>query len=305
MRQKRLGYAFIFVLCGAFVVLCAPLAAAEREPGSPPDVAALQVALRARGVYGGPIDGIPGPATRSALMEFQRRSGLPADGVFGPRTRRALGPYARHVLGSRLLVRGAFGWDVAALRFRLAWAGFPSGRFSGRFEGHLDRALRAFETFAGLLPDGVAGPGVLSALRLPPPRSPIRLSWPLRAPVGDRFGPRGDRFHAGIDMPALLRTPVRSAAAGRVTYSGWGGRGFGMLVMIDHGDGVTTVYAHLAKLWMRIGESMSAGDVVGEIGATGDATGPHLHFEVRVRGAAIDPLTALSSGGAFRSRTRR
>lgn len=285
MRRKGLSYTIVFMLCAALAV-AAPAAASK------PNVAALQVALRARGVYRGTIDGIGGPATTSALMEFQRRSGLTADGVLGPDTRRALAPYARHLLGSRKLARGAFGWDVAALQFRLAWAGFPSGRFGGRFGAHLDRAVRDFQTFAGLVPDGIAGAAVLSALRRPPLRSSLRLSWPLRAPVGDRFGPRADRFHAGIDLPAPLRTPVRAAAAGRVTYSGSGGS-FGRLVVIDHGDGVTTVYAHLAKLTMRIGENVTVGKVVGEVGATGDATGPHLHFEVHVRGAAIDPLRAL------------
>jgi murein DD-endopeptidase MepM/ murein hydrolase activator NlpD len=292
-RRTRLRWSITaVVLCAALIVVCAPGAAAY-DAESSPGVAALQVALRSRGVYAGAIDGVSGPATRTALIEFQRRSGLVPDGIFGPRTRRALGPYARYRLGSRLLAYGAFGWDVVALRFRLAWAGFPSGRFRARFDYRLERALRAFQVFANLAPDGIAGPAVLSALRRPPPRSAIRLSWPLQAPVGDRFGPRGDRFHAGIDLPAPLRTPVYSAAAGQVRYSGWGGSGFGRLVIIDHAGGVSTFYAHLGKLSLRIGEFAGAGQVVGEIGATGDATGPHLHFEVRVRGACIDPLSAL------------
>jgi murein DD-endopeptidase MepM/ murein hydrolase activator NlpD len=285
--MRRKGFTWTITL-----VLCSALAVAEPAAGSKADVAALQVALHERGVYRGTIDGVRGPATTSALRAFQRRSGLRPDGVFGPETRRALAPYAKHRLGSRPLARGAFGWDVAALQFRLAWAGFPSGRFTGRFDAHLDVALRSFQTFAGLAPDGIAGPEVLSALRRPPPRSPLRLSWPLAAPVGDRFGPRGDRFHAGIDLPAPFLTPVHAAASGRVRYSGPGGT-LGTVVVIEHAYGVTTVYAHLATFAMRIGETVTVGDVVGEVGATGEARGPHLHFEVRVRGAAIDPLRAL------------
>jgi murein DD-endopeptidase MepM/ murein hydrolase activator NlpD len=279
--------------CTVCLVLLGALALPQAATSSNAGTAALQVALRARGLYRDTIDGIRGPKTISALIIFQRRSGLAADGVPGPLTRRALGPYGRHLLGSRLLTRGTSGWDVAALQFRLAWAGFPSGVFDGRFRGHLDRALRAFQRFAGLAPDGIAGPAVLAALRRPPPRSPVELAWPLRAPVGDRFGPRANRFHAGIDLPAPARTPVAAPGSGRVTYSGPAST-FGILVVIDHGDGVETFSAHLSRALVRVGQPVRLGQVVGEVGASGEATGPHLHFEVHVRGAAIDPLGALN-----------
>jgi murein DD-endopeptidase MepM/ murein hydrolase activator NlpD len=248
--------------------------------------------LHSRGLYQGTIDGIKGPATHAAVIRFQRRHGLVADGIVGTRTRRALGPYARHPLGSRLLARRAYGWDVAALQFRLAWAGFPSGRFDGRFGAHLDRALRAFQTFAGLAPDGVAGPQVLAALRRPPPSAGVALAWPVNAPIGNGFGPRGDRFHAGVDLLAGLATPVGAAAAGEVSFSGWA-PGFGRLVVIDHADGVSTYYAHLSRLLVAPGEAVRAGQVIGQVGMSGNADGPHLHFEVHVRGAAIDPVGAV------------
>ncbi|MDQ2982891.1 MAG: peptidoglycan DD-metalloendopeptidase family protein [Actinomycetota bacterium] len=255
-------------------------------------VAALQVALKARGLYGGPVDGYSGPGTRRAILRFQRHRHLAVDGVVGPHTRRALGRLGRHPLGTRPLGPGAVGWDVTALQFLLAWHGFPSGALDGHLAGHTDHALRRFQRWAGLAPDGVAGPGVLRALRQPRPRCPIALVWPLRAPLGDLFGPRGNRFHAGIDLPAPTGTPVLSAAAGRAAFVGWAD-GWGRLVVVQHASGVRTLYAHLSTALVRRGQSVLAGSPVGGVGATGEATGPHLHFEVHVRGAAVDPLRSL------------
>ena len=271
----------------AALVLAAPAAAIGR-----PGVAALQVALRRHGIYAGTVDGLLGPATKRAVRRFQQRAGLRPDGVVGPRTRHALGRFGRHALGSRQLAAGSTGWDVAELQFLLAWHGFPSGPFDGFFARHTDRALRRFQRWAGLSVDGVAGPAVFGALRGPLPRSPITLAWPLQAALGDRFGPRGNRFHAGIDLHAPLGTRVGAAAPGRVVFTGWA-EGWGVLVAVQHSNGVRTLYAHLSRFVVRRGQSVSAGTIVGRIGATGDATGPHLHFEVHVRGAAIDPLTAL------------
>src|SRR5439155_22104326 len=139
---------------------------------------------------------------------------------------------------------------------------------------------------------GFVGPGTLAALQVPPPKCPLSLRWPVTAPVGDRFGPRGMRFHSGIDIKAALGTPVGAARAGTVTWAGLAD-GYGNLVVVAHGSGVRTFYAHLAWLDVRVGERVRTGEEVGIVGATGDATGPHLHFEVRIRGAAINPLTAL------------
>jgi murein DD-endopeptidase MepM/ murein hydrolase activator NlpD len=140
--------------------------------------------------------------------------------------------------------------------------------------------------------DGLAGPRTLAALREPPPRVPIGLAWPVEAAPGDGFGPRGDRFHAGLDLEAPAGAPVRAAAAGRVSWVG-PRDGWGLLVVIAHGDGVRTFYAHLSTATVRLGEHLAAGTLLGRVGATGDASGPHLHFEVRVHGAAVDPLRAL------------
>jgi murein DD-endopeptidase MepM/ murein hydrolase activator NlpD len=282
-------------LLGPTLVACAAalaLAAAAPAAGDA-NVAAMQVGLRMRGIYAGPVDGVSGPATAASIRALQRAAGLPTDGEVGARTRGALGPFGRYRFGSRSLSRGAIGWDVAALQFLLAWHGFPSGNFDGSFAGHLDAALRRYQRWAGLTVDGVAGPGVFSSLRAAPPRCPIPVSRPLPGPIGDPFGPRGARFHTGVDFPAAAGTSVAAAAAGRVVYAGWLDGGWGNLVVLGNGHGVRTMYAHLSRIFLRIGQRVITGTPVGAVGATGDATGPHLHFEVRVRDAAVDPLPAL------------
>ena len=287
MRTCRTGLAVLSLVAAALVV--APPAVASGHAG----IAALQVALRARGLYAGTIDGLPGRATTTAVRRFQRRAGLHVDGIAGPRTRRALGRYGRHVLGSRPLTRGASGWDVAALQFLLAWHGFPSATFDGGLGVRTERALRRFQSRAGLAPDGVAGRATLAALLRPLPTCPLALSWPLEAPLGDGFGPRGDRFHAGLDLEAALGTPVAAAAPGQVVFAGPAAGGWGNLVVVEHAGGVQTMYAHLESISVRRGRVVATGTRLGTVGATGRATGPHLHFEVRVRGAAVDPLGAL------------
>ncbi|HSC49608.1 MAG TPA: peptidoglycan-binding protein [Gaiellaceae bacterium] len=284
-RFKLIG----FSLAVAALTL-APPALASRDAG----VAALQVALQARGLYHGTIDGLKGPRTTSAIERFQRRAGLRPDGVPGPRTRQALGRYGKHVLGSRPLTRGARGWDVAALQFLLGWHGFPSATIDGGLGMHTERALLRFQRWAGLVPDGVAGPTTLAALRRPPARCPVALAWPVAAPVGDGFGPRGNRFHAGLDLPAPVGTDVGAAAVGRVTFAGRLAGGWGKLVVVADAGGIRTMYAHLSRVSVRVGELVAAGTILGAVGATGDATGPHLHFEVRVRGAAVDPRGCLA-----------
>lgn len=282
---------FLTALVLAAAALGAPSAALA---AGDEDVAALQVALRARGLYHGAVDGALGPSTEEALRGFQRRAGLVADGVPGPRTRSALGRYGRRApLGRRQLRRGNAGWDVASLQFLLAWHGFPSGAIDGHFGSHTEAALRRFQRWTGARVDGVAGPGAVAALRLPPPRSPVALAWPSSAPLGDAFGPRGARFHTGLDFTAPSGSPVTAAAAGRVTFAGWHAGGWGYLVTVAHGGGLRTMYAHLSRLDVGLGAQVAAGTRIGLVGATGRSTGPHLHFEARLRGAAIDPLSAL------------
>jgi murein DD-endopeptidase MepM/ murein hydrolase activator NlpD len=256
-------------------------------------VAALQVGLRAKGLYGGDVDGWYGPATRRAVRRLQRRAHLAVDGIAGSRTRRALGRRGRPGLGARAIRAGSSGFDVAAMQFLLAWQGFPSGALDGGYGPRTGAALRRFQHRARLRADGIAGRQTLRALRRRPPRSPLRMSRPvLQRRIGDRFGPRGNRFHAGLDFPAPYGWNVRAARHGTVRFVGWIS-GFGRTVIVGHGHHTRTLYGHLSAATVHRGERVRRGERIARVGSTGFATGPHLHFEVIVRGAEVDPLTAL------------
>ena len=84
-----------------------------------------------------------------------------------------------------------------------------------------------------------------------------------------------------------------AARPGRVVFAGWGGNGWGNLVVVSHGSGVRTFYAHLSRMTVKVGKNVSGGATIGFVGASGRATGPHLHFEVMVRGANVDPLSTF------------
>jgi murein DD-endopeptidase MepM/ murein hydrolase activator NlpD len=275
----------------ALVALVATPASAAGGGGG--EVAALQVALRAAGVYGGTVDGVAGPATQTSVRRLQDRHGLLSDGVVGPATRRALGRRGRPPFGSRVMRAGHSGWDVASLQFRLAWHGFPSGAFDGGFGSHTEGAVRRFQRWAGLGADGVAGRATIRALGAPIRRSPIWLIHPVRSGITDRFGPRGNRFHTGVDYPRPAGAPVSAAGRGTVVFAGWDPGGYGNLIVVEHPMGVRSMYAHLSSIRARRGQAVTAGSRLGNVGATGTASGPHLHFELRLRGAAIDPFSAL------------
>lgn len=285
MRRKAIFSALAVVVIAA---LPAPAIAAPRS-----DIAALQVALRAHHVYSGDVDGIRGSATVRAVKRLQSRAGLVADGIVGSKTRPYLGRLGAPALGNRVLHLGLVGQDVAELQFLLAEHGFPCAHFDGRLGRRTLAALRRFQHFSGLVVDGRAGASTLAALAAPPPQAPASsLDWPLRASLSDGFGPRGDRFHAGIDLRAASGTPVAAAGNGEVAlaepYDG-----YGLLVAIAHGKGLRSYYGHLSRIDVHVGETVAAGQQIGLVGATGSATGPHLHFELRLRGAAVDPLPAL------------
>jgi murein DD-endopeptidase MepM/ murein hydrolase activator NlpD len=136
----------------------------------------------------------------------------------------------------------------------------------------------------------------------PPPESPlggpVSFIWPVRGPITSPFGMRTDpvtgryALHSGIDIGVDYGTPIRAAADGLIIYAGWYG-GYGNLITIDNGDSYSTLYAHCSAMYVSINQRVERGQVIGAVGATGYATGPHLHFEIRKNGVPFDPLTKL------------
>ena len=285
MRQKAPWLAALLV-----ALVATPVAAAEIKA----ETAALQIALTARGLYAGPVDGIAGPATVSALRTFQRRRELPATGRLDRRTRLAFSKLGKPLTGTRVVGRRMMGWDVSVLEFQLARRGFDPGHIDGRFDSDTRGAVRGFQRYARLKIDGAAVPATFKALRRSPiARSPITLAWPLRRPVVERFGLRGRRLQAGVELRAPYGAAVAAAGDGRVVHAGWRPGGLGLAVTIEHRRGVATVYGHLARVDVRRGQRIVRGALVGLVGWTGQARKPRLHLQVRVRGAAVDPLRVL------------
>ncbi len=133
---------------------------------------------------------------------------------------------------------------------------------------------------------------------------------PYRTPVlgeielSSGFGVRSDPFlgrpamHTGLDFRASTGDPVRATANGRVVSAGWAG-GYGRMVEIDHGNGLSTRYGHMSRINVKVGEQIHIGQVVGEVGSTGRSTGPHLHYETRIDGEAVDPQRFLRAGARY------
>jgi LysM repeat protein len=127
----------------------------------------------------------------------------------------------------------------------------------------------------------------------PSPDDQFELDWPLRrGTLTSPFGPRRGHCHEGIDIAAPLRTPVQAAASGRVIFSGHM-RGYGKVVVVQHNDVYSTVYAHHRQNLVRKEQWVERGTQIGTVGRSGRTTGPHLHFEVRVRNVAHDPVLYL------------
>jgi murein DD-endopeptidase MepM/ murein hydrolase activator NlpD len=126
--------------------------------------------------------------------------------------------------------------------------------------------------------------------------------WPVAGGVSSEFGVRRSpwggswKFHAGLDLRAENGTPVWSAGAGTVVFSGRM-RGYGNMIVVDHGFELKTLYAHLSSIAVDRGREVKAGELIGAVGSTGHSTGPHLHYEVRVGAAPVDPMCYLDGAG--------
>ena len=146
---------------------------------------------------------------------------------------------------------------------------------------------------AGVLdpsPDAVVGPPAPAVHT-----GPVRFVAPLDARIGSPFGHRWGRLHAGIDIEGWQRTDVHAAAAGVVTRVGWlpGYSGYGLVVVVRHTPTLVTMYAHLARSFVRKGDRVKAGQHIATAGCTGSCFGTHLHFEVHVRGKPVNPMRWL------------
>jgi murein DD-endopeptidase MepM/ murein hydrolase activator NlpD len=134
--------------------------------------------------------------------------------------------------------------------------------------------------------------------------------WPVHGTIRSPFGGRPDpfsgegEFHTGIDISAPEGTPVHVAADGVVTTAGWSG-GYGKLVIVNHGNGIETYYAHLSQFLVLPGEEVRAGEIIALSGGTGRATAPHLHYEVRIGGTPVNPVRYLGLGRTRVARVRK
>jgi murein DD-endopeptidase MepM/ murein hydrolase activator NlpD len=133
------------------------------------------------------------------------------------------------------------------------------------------------------------------------PRVEKPTIWPLdgrlMSPFGNRTDPFSEEgaFHKGVDIQASTGTPVHTTADGIVIFAEFYS-GYGRLVVVDHGEGFHTYYAHLSKFWVRAGQEVRRGDGVGEVGSSGKVTAPHLHYEVRIGGTPMNPIRFMKTG---------
>jgi murein DD-endopeptidase MepM/ murein hydrolase activator NlpD len=137
-----------------------------------------------------------------------------------------------------------------------------------------------------------------SQTRTAAPKPKANVTWlkPAQGPLSSTFGIRWGVLHAGLDIAAPFGSQVRASNAGTVTIARWYG-GYGNLIEIDHGNGVKTRYGHNSKLLVHEGQKVAAGDLVSLVGSTGDSTGPHCHFEVRIDDKPVDPLPWMKARG--------
>jgi murein DD-endopeptidase MepM/ murein hydrolase activator NlpD len=294
-------------IAGVFALTASiALIPAQQAVASSANTAALQVALKAMGMYPVAVDGVRGPMTMQGVRAFQQRRSLGVDGVAGPQTRRALGRRGRPSLGSRVMHSGQRGWDVAALQFLLQRRGFSPGGLDGGFGPGTRNALMSFQRAAGITVDGLAGSGTLQALRhrfggpSRTPTGPVRFYHPVPGGIGDPFGaPReGARKHSGVDFPVSYGTPIKAAGVGTVVFAGYNTGGYGNLVVVQHRLGYSTWYAHMSRIATHAGAGVEGGTILGYVGSTGHSTGPHLHFEVRVNNVPINPVPYFLAGVA-------
>jgi peptidoglycan hydrolase-like protein with peptidoglycan-binding domain len=242
-----------------------------------PQQAGVQVALRAAGLYRGPIDGDVGPLTRAAVDAAQQKASLPVTGAITTRTRDSLGPLGRPLFGKRTIAPGSFGLDVSVLQFLLARAGFYHGALDGYAGPKVEEALKTFQTRVGLSIDGIAGPQTLSRLvrRLHAHHAPTRQTYTVAQ--GDSLTAIAAHFEVPLGTLATLNhldpakvliigthltVPVRAARASLVPMQSE------VPSLLDDWAAKLGVSEHLVRAlaWMESGYQP---DVVSSVGAQG------------------------------------
>jgi murein DD-endopeptidase MepM/ murein hydrolase activator NlpD len=142
---------------------------------------------------------------------------------------------------------------------------------------------------------------LLAGVEAPPAATeggPAAFSWPASGPITSPFGMRVHpvtgqfKMHTGIDIGAPMGATITATAPGRVIFAGWEG-GYGNTIIIDHGGQTSSLYGHCSQIFVSDNQDVARGQAIGAVGATGDATGPHLHFEIRINGVAVDPSSRL------------
>lgn len=209
------------------------------------------------------------------------------------------------VVPLRTLRRGARGEYVKDLQQALRKRGIRV-KVDGMFGAGTRRGVKIVQKRLKLRSTGVATTGFQRRLGIRPRKltvqvralvvatpGDLKLVRPVAGAVTSGFGPRGGRLHAGIDIPGRSGTPIRASAPGKVVRAEWES-GYGNLVVVDHGNGLRTAYAHLSDLAVQKGQLVTEGVAVGGMGTTGRSTAIHLHFELRVKGRAINPVPYLA-----------
>jgi peptidoglycan hydrolase-like protein with peptidoglycan-binding domain len=291
---RRLG-----VILGVVVALAAPSVAHARGN---PQIAGLQVALRAHGLYLAQIDGIAGPRTAAAVRRFQKQHGLTI-GVADAKTRAALGPLGRPLFGSRTLRRGDFGWDVSVLQFLLTRRGLYAGALDGYMGPETTKALKRYQRSMRLAADSVAGPRTLSAIARrdgvpvrPHPSASVGSSlYVVRSgdsltAIAKSHGTSISRLatlnHLNVAKPIIIGQRLKVPAVLRTALSAQSGV---VPSMLDTWSAKLGVDKHLVRAlaWMESGYQTTIVSPAGAVGVLQTLPSTREYVETVLKGAAI------------------